>query len=79
MCVCVEYKLQRQEITMATTAEVLERIDLSFDGGVIKEVYRRGEEGKIPAAGDEVSGAWLQQPSLSASDRTRLSLAAVLP
>jgi hypothetical protein len=41
---------------MTTTAEVLERIDLSGDGGVLKEVYQRGEEGQIPAAGDEVSG-----------------------
>ncbi len=42
---------------MSEEREILERVDVSFDGGIIKEVYFKGEEGKVPSAGDEVQGA----------------------
>lgn len=38
-------------------SETLERISVTEDGGILKEVYQRGEAGAVPNAGDEISGA----------------------
>ena len=36
---------------------VLERVNVTADGGVVKEIYQRGEEGVVPSAGDEITGS----------------------
>jgi hypothetical protein len=37
-------------------SEVLETVNITEDGGLIKEILRRGEPDAFPSAGDEVTG-----------------------
>lgn len=46
--------------TMST--DVLEVVNVTEDGGIVKEILARGEPDAFPSSGDEVSGAWRAAP-----------------